>query len=120
AEGGKLVALGEGWLLAGMGVRRAGLRAEGEPALETGFFGESQARFLVSAGSRAMPELQMLARRHRVELVLLGLVDGDSVEFEGQLKVGLAELREAWENALLKETPSPTPPRKGEGAPVSR
>jgi hypothetical protein len=52
----------------------------------------------------------MLARRHRVELVLLGLVDGDSVEFEGQLEVGLAELREAWENALLKETPSPTNP----------
>jgi hypothetical protein len=36
-----------------------------------------------------------------VELVLLGLVGGDRVEFEGQLKVGLAELREAWENALL-------------------
>ena len=48
-----------------------------------------------------MPELQTLARRHHVELVLLGLVGGDRVEFEGQLKIGLAELREAWENALL-------------------
>ena len=113
SEGGMLVALAECCLLSGMGVRCAGLRAEGELALETAFFGESQARFLVSAGSRAMPELQMLARRHRVELVLLGLVDGDSVEFEGQLKVGLAELREAWENALLKETPSPNPPQGG-------
>ena len=116
AEGGMLVALAECCLLSGMGVRCAGLRAEGELALETAFFGESQARFLVSAGSRAMPELQMLARRHRVELVLLGLVDGDSVEFEGQLKVGLAELREAWENALLKETPSPNPSPQGGGS----
>jgi phosphoribosylformylglycinamidine synthase len=101
AEGGLLVALAECCLLGGLGVRCPGLRADGELAMETAFFGESQARYLVSAGSRAMPELQTLARRHRVELVLLGLVGGDRVEFEGQLKVGLAELREAWENALL-------------------
>jgi phosphoribosylformylglycinamidine synthase II len=101
AEGGLLVALAECCLLGGLGVRCPGLRADGELAMETAFFGESQARYLVSAGSRAMPELQTLARRHHVELVLLGLVGGDRVEFEGQLKVGLAELREAWENALL-------------------
>ena len=101
AEGGLLVALAECCLLGGLGARCPGLRADGELALETAFFGESQARYLVSAASRAMPELQTLARRHHVELVLLGLVGGDRVEFEGQLKIGLAELREAWENALL-------------------
>ncbi|WP_338202737.1 phosphoribosylformylglycinamidine synthase subunit PurL [Candidatus Nephthysia bennettiae] len=101
AEGGMLVALAECCLLGGLGVRCAGLAANGDMDLANAFFGESQGRYLVSAGSRAMPELQTLARRHRVELLLLGLTGGDSLEFEGQLKVGLAELREVWDNALL-------------------
>jgi phosphoribosylformylglycinamidine synthase len=101
AEGGMLVALAECCLLGGLGVRCAGLASHGDLDLANAFFGESQGRYVVSAGSRAMPELQTLARRHRVELLLLGLTGGDSLEFEGQLKVGLAELREVWENALL-------------------
>jgi hypothetical protein len=44
-----------------------------------------------------MPELQSLARRHNVELSLLGLTAGDTLEFEGQVKLPLAELRDAWE-----------------------
>jgi hypothetical protein len=44
-----------------------------------------------------MPEMQSLARRHNVELSLLGLTAGDALEFEGQLKVSLLELRQAWE-----------------------
>jgi phosphoribosylformylglycinamidine synthase len=100
AEGGMLVALAECCLLGGIGVRCAGLAAHGDLDLANAFFGESQGRYLVSAGSRAMPELQTLARRHRVELLLLGLAGGDSLEFEGQLKVGLPRLRAAWENAL--------------------
>ena len=44
-----------------------------------------------------MPEMQSLARRHNVELSLLGLAGGDILEFEGQLKVSLGELRVAWE-----------------------
>jgi len=100
AEGGMLVALTECCLLGGIGVRCARLGVQGELDLVNAFFGESQGRYLISAASRAMPELQTLARRHHVELLLLGLAGGDSVEFEGQLKVGLAELEEAWENAL--------------------
>jgi phosphoribosylformylglycinamidine synthase len=100
AEGGMLVALAECCLLGGIGVRCPGLSAQGDLDLANAFFGESQARYVVSAGSRAMPELQTLARRHRIELLLLGLAGGDSIEFEGQLKVGLAELKEVWENAL--------------------
>jgi phosphoribosylformylglycinamidine synthase subunit PurL len=100
AEGGMLVALAECCLLGGIGVRCAGLAADGDLDLANSFFGESQGRYVISAGSRAMPELQTLARRHRVELLLLGLTGGDSLEFEGQLKVGLAELREVWESGL--------------------
>ncbi len=108
AEGGMLVALAECCLLGGWGVRCPELRPDGDLRLDAAFFAESQARFIVSAGSRAMPELQALARRHHVELELLGNVHGDRIVFDGQVDVGLAELREAWEGALR---PAPDEPR---------
>jgi hypothetical protein len=48
-----------------------------------------------------MPELQSLARRHKVELTVLGLAGGERIEFERQLSVPLASLREAWETGLV-------------------
>jgi phosphoribosylformylglycinamidine synthase len=100
AEGGMLVALAESCLLGGMGVRCSPLRPEGDVRLDAALFGESQGRFVVSAGSRALPELQTLARKHHVEIQILGLAGGGLVEFEGQVKVPLDELRAAWENGL--------------------
>ena len=100
AEGGMLVALAETCLLGGIGVRCPALRPEPPLRLDAAFFGESPSRFIVSVPSRAMPELQSLARRHNVELSLLGLAGGDVIEFEGQLKLSLAELRDAWESTI--------------------
>jgi phosphoribosylformylglycinamidine synthase len=97
AEGGMLVALAECCLLGGIGVRCPAVRPEPPLRLDAAFFGESPSRYIVSVPSRAMPEMQSLARRHNVELSLLGLAGGDAIEFEGQLKVSLAQLREAWE-----------------------
>ena len=97
SDGGMLVALAECCLLGGMGVRCPAVRPEPPLRLDAAFFGESPSRYIVSVPSRAMPEMQSLARRHNVELSLLGLAGGDSIEFEGQLKVSLTELREAWE-----------------------
>ena len=73
-----------------------------EPPLriDAAMFGESPSRFIVSAPSRATPELQSLARRHHVEIALLGLTGGDTLELEGQLKLTLQEMREAWEGGL--------------------
>ena len=97
AEGGMLVALAECCLLGGVGVRCPALRPEPPLRLDAAFFGESQGRYIVSVPSRAMPEVQSLARRHNVELSLLGLTGGDVLEFEGQVKLSLLELRQAWE-----------------------
>src|SRR2546427_2803254 len=97
AEGGMLVALAECCLLGGIGVRCPAIRPEPPLRLDAAFFGESPSRYIVSVPSRAMPELQSLARRHHVELSLLGLAGGDILEFEGQLRLTLADLREAWE-----------------------
>jgi phosphoribosylformylglycinamidine synthase len=101
AEGGMLVALAESCLLGGIGVRCPGIRAEAQLRLDAAFFGESPSRFVVSVPSRAMPELQSIARRHHVEISLLGLTGGDSIEFEGQFKVSLADLRQAWEGSVV-------------------
>jgi phosphoribosylformylglycinamidine synthase subunit PurL len=100
AEGGMLVALAECCLLGGVGVRGPGIRPEGPLRLDAAFFGESPGRYIVSVASRTMPELQSLARRHNVEISLLGLAGGDSLEFEGQVKLSLAELRDAWEGTI--------------------
>jgi len=97
AEGGMLVALAECCLLGNVGVRCPAIRPEPPLRLDAAFFGESPSRFIVSVPSRAMPEMQSLARRHNVELSLLGLAGGDNLEFEGQLKIRLADLRAAWE-----------------------
>ncbi|HEX6487282.1 MAG TPA: phosphoribosylformylglycinamidine synthase subunit PurL [Candidatus Dormibacteraeota bacterium] len=102
AEGGLLVALAEACLLGGIGVRCPELRPEDGGRVDASFFGEAQGRFIVSAPSRAMPELQTLSRRHHVELQLLGMAGGDFVEFETQVREPLAELRDVWENALLE------------------
>ena len=100
ADGGMLVALAECCLLSGIGVRCPAIRPEPPLRLDAAFFGESPSRFIVSVPSRAMPELQSLARRHHVEISLLGLAGGETIEFEGQLKVSLAILRQAWEGGI--------------------
>ncbi|HYM96855.1 MAG TPA: phosphoribosylformylglycinamidine synthase subunit PurL [Candidatus Sulfotelmatobacter sp.] len=101
AEGGMLVALAESCLLGGIGVRCPGLRAELDLRLDAAFFGESPSRFVVSVPSRAMPEMQSLARRYHVELSLLGLAGGNALEFEGQFKIPLSELSQAWEGGIV-------------------
>jgi phosphoribosylformylglycinamidine synthase len=100
ADGGMLVALAECCLLGGMGVRCPGLRPEAPLRLDAAFFGETPGRFIVSAPSRATPELQTLARRHHVEISLLGMAGGQTIEFEGQFRVSLEEMRQAWEGGL--------------------
>ena len=101
SDGGMLVALAECCLLGGIGVRCPPLQPETPVRLDAAFFGESPSRFIVSVPSRAMPEMQTLARRHHVEISLLGMAGGDSIEFEGQFKLSLAEIRQAWEGDLL-------------------
>jgi phosphoribosylformylglycinamidine synthase len=100
ADGGMLVALAEACMLGGIGVRCPSLRPESPLRMDSAFFGESPSRYIVSVPSRAMPELQSLARRHNVEIALLGLAGGDAIEFEGQFKLSLAELRQAWEGDI--------------------
>jgi phosphoribosylformylglycinamidine synthase subunit PurL len=101
AEGGMLVALAECCLLGSIGVRCPAIRPEAPLRIDAAFFGESPSRFIVSLPSRSMPELQSLARRNHVEISLLGLAGGDSIEFEGQFRLPLSEIRQAWEGDVI-------------------
>jgi phosphoribosylformylglycinamidine synthase subunit PurL len=101
SDGGMLVALAECCLLGGIGVRCPPVQPEAPVRLDAALFGESPSRFIVSVPSRAMPEMQTLARRHHVEISLLGLAGGESIEFEGQFKLSLAEMRQAWEGNMV-------------------
>jgi phosphoribosylformylglycinamidine synthase len=101
SDGGMLVALAECCLLGGIGVRCPPVQPEAPVRLDAALFGESPSRFIVSVPSRAMPEMQTLARRHHVEISLLGLAGGESLEFEGQFKLSLAEMRQAWEGDMV-------------------
>ncbi|HXM55444.1 MAG TPA: phosphoribosylformylglycinamidine synthase subunit PurL [Candidatus Dormibacteraeota bacterium] len=101
AEGGLLVALAECCLLGGRGARCGRLAPTPGVRLDAAFFGESQSRFVLSAPPPSMPALQQLARDHRVELARLGTTGGDAIEFDGQLRVPLDQLRNVWEEALL-------------------
>jgi phosphoribosylformylglycinamidine synthase len=102
AEGGMLVALAECCLLGGIGVRCPAIRPEAPLRIDAAFFGESPSRFIVSLTSRAMPELQSLARRHHVEISLLGLAGGETIDFEGQFRLPLADIRQAWEADIFQ------------------
>jgi phosphoribosylformylglycinamidine synthase len=103
SEGGLLVALAESAILGGRGLRATPLPVDPALRLDAQLFGESQGRFVLSAPSRSVPELQSLARRHRVEFVMLGLTGGDSFEIEGLFRASLAELTDAYDRALLKD-----------------
>ena len=81
-------------------MRGPALTPESPLRVDAAFFGESPSRFIVSSPSRAMPELPSLARRHHVEIALLGLTGGDALEREGQLRGPLSDLRQAWEGGF--------------------
>ena len=99
-EGGMLVALAEACILGERGVRCPALASMGELRTDALYFGETQGRFIISAPSRSMPELQNLARRHRVEIQLLGMVGGADLEFEGDFSVTLEEMSRPYYGAF--------------------
>ncbi len=105
SDGGLAMALVEGSLRHGVGVRVDLGGAAHESFVE--LFSESSARAVVVVAEERHDELVDLAEAHGVELSSIGITGGDSVEVAGQLSVPVAELRAAW-SATLPAVLGPT------------
>ena len=117
SAGGLAVALAEGAIWGGLGVRLR-LPVGGSPAVE--LFGESPSRLVVAARPRHAPALELLARQFSLPVERLGVVGGDRlvIELTGHgatgaaeergsriadaLDVAIADLRHAWDHGLAR------------------
>jgi phosphoribosylformylglycinamidine synthase len=103
AEGGLGVALAESCIIGGRGaVLTEPLFALGSPVVQVGLlFGESQSRFLASTAPAHVDAVRAIARRHDVEVRVLGITGGDRVALAGVLDLELAEVARAYAGALV-------------------
>jgi phosphoribosylformylglycinamidine synthase len=95
SDGGLLVALAESALFGGRGVRCPSL--VGSVSREAFYFGESQARVVVSLAPRDVPELQTLMAQHQVPVQALGLVGGEAFQVGTDIAIPMETLAQAWE-----------------------
>jgi len=133
--GGLAVAVAEGAIWSGLGVRLR-LPVSASPAVE--LFGEGPSRLVLTCRPRHAPALVLLARQFGLPVETLGLVGGERVVIEltgsgatgaaeergsrvaDALDVAVADLRHAWDHGLaraLGEEPAPIdirPARPGE------
>ncbi len=98
SDGGLLIALAESALFGGRGLRCPGII--GAASREALYFGESQARVIVSVAPRRVPELQKLMANHHVPLQAIGVVGGEDLQVGSDIRISLDTLRQAWETAF--------------------
>jgi phosphoribosylformylglycinamidine synthase len=112
AEGGLAVALAESCILGGRGAHvTASFFALGAPVVQAGLlFGESQSRFLVSAGPGDVAAIRAAAQNRDVEVRELGVTGGGRVVVDGVFDLPLAALEEAYAGALLRIPAAPAAP----------
>ncbi|MFO1187034.1 MAG: phosphoribosylformylglycinamidine synthase subunit PurL [Alphaproteobacteria bacterium] len=94
ADGGLAVAVAEMALASGRGCRLEG------PAEPAHWFGEDQARYVVSAPAEAAKEIIAEARRAGVAIAKIGTVNGMAIALPGAKPLALTDLRAAHERFL--------------------
>jgi phosphoribosylformylglycinamidine synthase len=95
ADGGLVIALAESALFGARGVRCPSI--VGSVSRAALYFGESQARVVVSVTPRRVPELQQVMAHHQIPLQALGVVGGETFHVGPDIRIPLAVLRDAWE-----------------------
>jgi phosphoribosylformylglycinamidine synthase len=99
SDGGLAVALAESCILGGRGLHApVDLPARPEGVL----FGEAASRVVVSARPQDAERVLALAAEHHVPASLLGTVGGESLRIGRVVDLPIAELRDRWENGLLR------------------
>jgi phosphoribosylformylglycinamidine synthase len=95
SDGGLSQALVESCLRNGVG---ASVELSGDAFVD--LFSESAGRVVVTVAAADVARLTELALEHGVPVTRLGTTGGESLVVEGQLQVGLDELRDAWTATL--------------------
>jgi phosphoribosylformylglycinamidine synthase len=98
SDGGLLVALAEMAMASGLGAQLDA--APEDVAAHAYWFGEDQARYLVTVPAAQADALLAKAREASVLAAQIGTVSGDAVTIAGERAVPLARLRDAFENWL--------------------
>jgi phosphoribosylformylglycinamidine synthase II len=99
SDGGIAVALAECAIARGVGAR-VKLPQAGAMPVEAALFHEEPSRVIVSFAADGRDAVRKIAERHRVPLLVLGVVTGDRLVIEGVLDESLATLRAAHRSAL--------------------
>jgi phosphoribosylformylglycinamidine synthase len=98
SDGGLLVTLAESVLFGSRGLRCPAV--VGSVSAAALYFGESQARVVVSVTPRRVPELQQVMAHHQIPLQALGVVGGETFHVGPDIRIPLAVLRDAWETTF--------------------
>ena len=99
SDGGLAVAVAECALAGNMGAVIDQEDREDSGAAET-LFGEGPARVVVSLAADHLADVEALAREHGVPLRRLGVVGGETLQWNHLFTVDLASVRAAWAGAL--------------------
>jgi phosphoribosylformylglycinamidine synthase len=98
SDGGLLVALAEMAMASGIGAAIAA-PPDGLPP-HAFWFGEDQARYVLTATLARLPEIEAAARQHNIPLLKLGKTEGDRLTLPGERPILVAELRDLHESWL--------------------
>ena len=97
SDGGLAVAIAEMALAGGVG---ASLDAAPGIASHAWLFGEDQGRYVVTAPTAAVDEIEAKARAAGVEIARIGTTGGDALTVAGEAPIPLVELLRAHEDWL--------------------
>jgi len=98
SDGGLLVAIAEMAMASGIGAALE-LSPAGIPP-HAFWFGEDQARYVLTAPALALPEIDAAAKQAGVSLMRLGLTGGEELTLPGERPISLANLKKRHESWL--------------------
>ncbi len=98
SDGGLLVAIAEMAMASGIGATLEAAPA-GLPA-HAFWFGEDQARYVVTAPALALPEIEAAAKEAGIAALRLGFTGGEQLTLPGERPISVAELKKRHESWL--------------------
>ena len=106
SDGGLAVTLAECCISSGLGFH---MDSPWTGRWDAVFFGENQSRIVVSMAPGKLRDLESICDSEGVPWVMIGRVGGSSLRIGDLVDLEVAEMQDAWENALEKAVKHQTP-----------